>query len=214
LSEETTTVNNPLFARLFDRMSVVAERQGQGDHRRELLAGLAGRVLELGAGNGLNFSYYPSSVTGVVAVEPEPYLRERARESAAAADVPVTVIDGLAGQIPLEDASVDAGVASLVLCSVPDQEAALRDLGRVIRPGGELRFYEHVRARNPRLERMQRAVDVIWPHVAGGCHTHRETVAAMKRCGFEIERCRRFPFRPSILLAPAAPHVIGVARRP
>jgi ubiquinone/menaquinone biosynthesis C-methylase UbiE len=150
----------------------------------------------------------------VVAVEPEPYLRERAERAAATAPIPVRVLDGVSGRLPLEDASVDAGVFSLVLCSVPSQAAALGELRRVLRPGGELRFYEHVRSQRAGFARLQRAADVVWPHVAGGCHTYRDTVRAIERAGFEIDTCRRFSFRPSALVAPAAPHVLGRARRP
>ena len=186
----------------------------QVEHRRELLAGLAGRVVEVGAGNGLNLRHYPASVSEVVAVEPEPYLRARLREAAARAPAPVRVVDGLAEALPLDDASMDAGVVSLVLCSVPDQGRALAEIMRVVRAGGELRFYEHVGARDPRLARVQRAADVIWPHLGGGCHPTRETVAAIEDAGFAIERCRRFSFRPCLLTAPVAPHVLGIARRP
>ncbi len=171
-------------------------------------------MVEVGAGNGLNFGHYPATVGEVVAVEPEPYLRERARAAAARAPVAVRVVDGLAEALPLDGASVDAGVVSLVLCSVLDQGRALAELVRVIRPGGELRFYEHVVARDPRLARIQRAADAIWPRLGGGCHPNRETAAAIERAGFRVERCRRFSFRPCLLAAPVAPHVLGIARRP
>ncbi|MGH9184032.1 MAG: class I SAM-dependent methyltransferase [Acidimicrobiales bacterium] len=184
------------------------------EHRRELLAGLAGRVVEVGAGNGMNFTHYPATVTEVVAVEPEPYLRARAEEAARAAPVPVTVVEGTAERLPADDAVFDAGVASLVLCSVPDQGPALAELARVIRPGGQLRFYEHVVADTPGLARAQRAADRVWPRVAGGCHTSRDTSAAIGAAGFELQACRRLSFRPCPLAALTAPHVLGRARRP
>jgi ubiquinone/menaquinone biosynthesis C-methylase UbiE len=111
-----SAVRHPIFARFFDRLSEREEELGQAEHRREMLAGLSGRVVELGAGNGINFRHYPSAVTELVAVEPEPYLRERAQEAARAVPVPVTVVDGLGGALPFEDGTFDAGVASLVLC--------------------------------------------------------------------------------------------------
>ena len=125
---------------------VEPRRRAQGRRRapRRDAAGLTGRVVEVGAGNGLNFGHYPATVTEVVAVEPEPYLRERAEEAARAAPVDVTVVVGLADALPAEDGAFDAAVASLVLCSVPDQAGALAELRRVVRPDGELRFYEHV----------------------------------------------------------------------
>jgi ubiquinone/menaquinone biosynthesis C-methylase UbiE len=207
-------VKHPIFARIFDRMSERAEAMGQAEHRRELLSGLSGRVVELGAGNGINFRHYPPDLTELVAVEPEPYLRGKAEDAARAASAHVSVIDGVGGELPFEDESFDAAVVSLVLCSVPDQDAVLTDLFRVIRPGGELRFYEHVRANDPRLVRLQNAVAPVWRRIGGGCHPDRDTGGAIERAGFAIETCRRFPFRPSFICAPVAPHIIGRARRP
>src|SRR3954470_16557549 len=132
---------HPLFARMWIKGSPGAEKRGVAEHRREMLAGLSGRVIELGAGNGLNFEHYPDTVTEVLAVEPEPTLREAAVAAAGRAPVPLTVIEGVADALPAEDESFDAAVASLVLCSVPDQTAALAELRRVLKPGGELRFY-------------------------------------------------------------------------
>src|SRR5712691_4607513 len=108
------------------------EKHGQAEHRRRLLAGLEGRVVELGAGSGINFRHYPDSVTEVVAVEPEDYLRGLAEQAATTAPVPVRVVSGVSGDLPLEDASCDAGVACLVLCTVPDPRRALAELARVI----------------------------------------------------------------------------------
>ena len=207
------TVRNPVFARLYDRVSARAEGAGQREHRWELLEGLSGRVVEVGAGNGLNFAHYPTAVEEVIAVEPESFLRERARAAAQDARVPVRVLDGLADRLPLGDGSVDAAVASLVLCSVPDQGEALSELHRVLRPGGELRFYEHVRASGSAYARFQRAADVVWPHIAGGCHAARDTPRAIEAAGFRIERCRHLTFRPCSLVVPVAPHVLGRALR-
>jgi ubiquinone/menaquinone biosynthesis C-methylase UbiE len=124
------------------------------------------------------------------------------------------VVDGLADALPLDDASVDAGVASLLLCTVPDQDRALAELQRVIRPGGELRFYEHVVSKHPAARAAERALDTtIWPRVGGGCHLARDTRAAIERAGFEIASCDRFAFGPGggpIRIA----HILGVAKRP
>lgn len=210
----STRVSHPIFARLYSLIAAGAEQAGGAEHRAETLHGLRGRVVEVGAGNGLNFAYYPSEVTEVVAVEPEPYLRRQAVEAAARAPVPVRVVAGDADHLPLEDESCDAGVASLVLCSVPDQTRALRELFRVIRPGGELRYYEHVRAEAPAHARLQDRVDRIWPLLGGGCHPNRDTPDAIRHAGFEVLDERRFPFPPCILAKPVAPHVIGRARRP
>jgi ubiquinone/menaquinone biosynthesis C-methylase UbiE len=210
----TDTVHHPIFARLYERISVTADRRGADQHRTELLADLAGRVIEVGAGNGRNFAHYPGSVTEVLAVEPEARLRESALRAAEEASLPIKVVAGVADRLPTEDASIDAGVASLVLCTVPDQDAALAELRRVIRPGGELRFYEHVVSRRPGAARVERALDAtIYPHLSGGCHLARDTLAAVERAGFEIRSSRRFPFGPSAL-GPQVAHILGAASAP
>jgi ubiquinone/menaquinone biosynthesis C-methylase UbiE len=148
-------------------------------------------------------------------VEPEAYLRGLARDEAARQAVAIEVVEGVADRLPAADESFDAAVTSLVLCSVPDQPRALAELRRVIRPGGELRFYEHVRADSPGFARLQAGLDrVLWPRIGGGCHTARDTSAAITAAGFEIERSRAFSFRPSVFVAPVSPHVLGLARRP
>jgi ubiquinone/menaquinone biosynthesis C-methylase UbiE len=125
----------------------------------------------------------------------------------------VNVVNGLADALPVEDESMDAAVASLVLCTVPDQARALAEVRRVLRPGGELRFYEHVlsRARGPAA--FQRFADAtFWPPIAGGCHMGRDTAPAIERAGFEIESQKRWGYRPSRYF-PAEPMIMGVARR-
>jgi ubiquinone/menaquinone biosynthesis C-methylase UbiE len=207
------SVRHPIFARFFDRFAAKDEERGQAELRRELLRGLSGRVIELGAGNGLNFPHYPTDVEELVAVEPETYLRERAAEAAETAPVPVRVVGGVAGRLPAEDASFDAAVVSGVLCSVPDVDSALADLRRVVRPGGELRFYEHVRGRNRVRRRFQDAVDLAWPRLMGGCHPNRDTLAAIESAGYKVESCRGFKFPPGARFSPVAPRIVGVARR-
>ncbi len=206
-------VHHPIFARVYARQSQGME-PSVGDYRRRLLAGLQGRVIEVGAGNGLNFHHYPETVTEVVAVEPEPYLRALAVTAARRASVPVQVLDGTADQLPAAGGAFDAGVASLVLCSVPDPAHALAELHRVIRPGGELRFWEHVLADTPGLARSQRLMDHVWPLLLGGCHVSRNTLAEIAAAGFEIDRYDQFRFPESRPPSPTAPHVLGLARRP
>jgi ubiquinone/menaquinone biosynthesis C-methylase UbiE len=209
-----TRVHHPVFARAYERFSRDAEAKGGSQLRDRLLAGLHGRVIEVGAGNGLNFSHYPGTVTEVVAVEPESFLRARAEEAARAAVVPVVVVDGTADALPVPDAAFDAGVASVVLCSVPDQAVALAELRRVIRPGGELRFFEHVVSKRSTPARVQRIADrTIRPFLSGGCHAGRDTLAAIEAAGFVVEHCERFSFRPNPIDV-TSPHILGTARRP
>lgn len=206
-------VRHPIFAHVYARFSPAAEDRGVAEHRQRLLAGLTGRVVEVGAGNGLNFAHYPASVTQVVAVEPEPHLRKLAVQEAAGAPVPIDVVDGVADALPAADGEFDAAVASLVLCSVPDQACALAELARVLRPGGELRFYEHVVSHRQALARLMRLADAtIWPRISGGCHCARDTSAAIVAAGFTVDSEERFSFASSPPL-PAVPHILGTARR-
>jgi ubiquinone/menaquinone biosynthesis C-methylase UbiE len=195
-------------------MSRSAEAHGATGHRRALLAGLGGRVIEVGAGHGLNFAYYPESVTQVVAVEPEPHLRRLAVDASVSAPVPVEVRDATAEALPAEDGEFDAAVVSLVLCSVADQQVALREIARVLRPDGELRFYEHVVSKRPATARFERMLDAtVYPRLAGGCHCARDTGVAIRQTGFQVEREERIAFKTA-RFGPAIPHILGVARRP
>ncbi|MFL5843268.1 MAG: class I SAM-dependent methyltransferase [Solirubrobacteraceae bacterium] len=184
---------HPLFARVYERFSVREEARGQAENRKRTLAGLSGRVVEVGAGNGLNFEHYPDTVTEVVAVEPEPYLRERATERATER---IAVVDGTADALPVEDGSVDAVVFSLVLCSVPSQASALAEARRVLRPSGELRFYEHVISHRRGKAAFQRAFTAtLWKRMAAGCHMDRDTGTAIAAAGFEITDLDRVPYQ-------------------
>ena len=205
---------HPIVARLWERMSRTCDAKGAAHHRAELLEGLHGRVVEVGAGNGANFGHYPTTVREVLAVEPEPHLRASAERAAVDAPVPVTVVGGTADALPADDAAFDAAVVSLVLCAVPDVAGALPEIQRVLRPGGELRFYEHVLSHRRGFGRMQRAYDLVWPRINGwGCQAARDTPAAIEAAGFAVERVRRFPFRASLVDVLLTPHALGTARR-
>jgi ubiquinone/menaquinone biosynthesis C-methylase UbiE len=207
-------VRHPLFARFYARLSVSMESAGVGERRDALLAGLTGSVIEIGAGNGLNFGHYPGTVTSVLAVEPERHLRELALVSARGVKkVPITVTDGTADRLPADDGSFDAAVASLVLCSVHDQAVGLAEMRRVLRPGGELRFMEHVSSESPGQRHVQRLADAtIWPACFGGCHAGRDTIAAIAAAGFTVKEVTRYRL-PDSGLWPTTPHALGIAVR-
>ncbi|MET7369196.1 class I SAM-dependent methyltransferase [Streptomyces sp. NPDC005566] len=209
-------VHHPVFARFYARMSVTADLKGGiAAHREELLSGLSGRVIEIGAGNGLNFAHYPGAVSEVVAIEPERSLRQLAAGAGLRAEVPVDVVPGTAEALPVKSEAFDAAVASLVLCTVRDLPRALGEIKRVLRPGGELRFFEHTLASGRALATAQRAVDrTVWPLLFGGCHTARDTLAAIRAAGFELGTYRRLRIPERGVQLPSSPCVLGVARRP
>jgi SAM-dependent methyltransferase len=209
----TPDIARPRFARMYVRSASKAEERGATEHRRRLLAGLRGTVVEIGAGHGLNFPHYPPEVTDVIAVEPEPTLRSHAERAAGRVSVPIRILAGVADGLPLEDESTDAAVASLVLCSVPDQRHALAEIRRVLRAGGELRFYEHVIPRRQPKRLLLQFIDRsgIWPAVSGGCHPARDTTEAIAQAGFDIEAIERFGFAAQ-RFEPIIPHILGKAR--
>ena len=204
---------HPRFARLYPRAAARADARGAAQHRAQLLAELQGSVVEIGAGHGANFPHYPTTVTHVTAIEPEPTLRALAEQAAHDAPVPITVQPGQAEQLPCADGVLDAAVTSLVLCSVPDQQAALAEVRRVLKPGGELRFYEHV-VPDRGLKRVVLTLadrSGVWPALAGGCHPARDTRAAIERAGFTVEACRRIEFSAGAV-EPSIPYLVGRAR--
>ena len=205
-------VDNPFFARIWP---LVAAREVEAVRalRRENLAGLSGRVLEVGAGIGTNFALYPTSVEEVVAVEPEPRLAVRARAAAAGAAVPIVVtgetVEAFSGAKPF-----DAVVCSLVLCSVQDPAIVLGRLYSLLRPGGELRYLEHVASAGAR-GRLQRVADAtLWPRLLGNCHTHRDTERAILDAGFKVDTSRREWTLPIWAPLPVSELLVGRARRP
>ena len=207
----SSEVDNPFFARLWTVMSG-HEPEALKRLRRENLAGLDGRVLEVGAGTGTNFEFYPDTVTEVVAVEPERRLAEHARQAAAAARVPVIVSTDPVERFTTSQ-PFDAVVCSLVLCSVGQPDEVLRQLHSMLRPGGELRYLEHIAGTGARA-RLQRFADAtVWPRLLGNCHTHRHTEEAIAGAGFRVTGARREWTMPSWLPVPVAEFAIGRAVR-
>src|SRR3954447_13272779 len=185
----SSTVDNPFFARLWTVMSG-HEPESLRQLRRENLAGLSGRVLEVGAGTGTNFEFYPATVSEVVAVEPERRLRVLAPEAGGRARGPVTVSMDTVEQF-LADRPFDAVVCSLVLCSVDQPDDVGRQLLSLLRPGGELRYLEHVAGGGLRAGLQRIADATVWPRLLGNCHTHRHTEQTIRDAGFEVVGARR-----------------------
>ncbi len=207
----SAVVDNPFFARVWTAMSA-REPESLRRLRRENLAGLTGRVLEVGAGTGTNFAFYPATVTEVVAVEPERRLAARAVRAAAEATVPVTVTEDTVERFR-DGGPFDAVVCSLVLCSVEDPDGVVAQLYSALRPGGELRYLEHVAGTGARA-RLQRVADAtLWPRLAGNCHTHRHTEQTIAAAGFRVQGRREWTL-PAWAPLPVAEFAIGRAAKP
>ncbi len=199
-----------IFAALCDLAGRRAERGPMGARRRELLREASGRVLEIGAGTGVNLPHY-REVTALILVEPDAAMRRRLAPRAAAAPFPVEVLDDPAERLPLADASVDAVVLTGVLCSVDDPARALAEARRALRPGGRLLFIEHVRAEG-HAARWQDRLTPAWRRLNAGCHPNRDTVAAIRAAGFVVTALRRLDDVPA--LPWIRPIVAGVAVAP
>ena len=209
-----TPRSRPCFARVYTRLGRATDARGASQHRSSLVNTLSGRVIEIGCGNGLAFPHYRATADVVVAVEPERYLLARASEAAAACGARIALVAGVAEALPVRDHAFDNAVLSLVLCSVTDPHFVLREVFRVLRPGGELHFYEHVVSQRPTIAGLQKVADRAgWPVMSGGCHSARDTTAMIAAAGFQIERCDRFTFRPFTRSIVTAPHVLGRAQR-
>lgn len=174
-----------LYARIEPRM-----RPGMAPVRQALLSGLAGRVLEIGCGTGATFEHYPRAAT-VIATDPSQPMLRRARPAAAAAATPIALVCADAMSLPFTDASCDAVVSTLVLCSVPSVDATLQEARRVLRPGGTLCLYEHVLAESGLGRATQHALTPLWRRLADGCHLDRDIGADVLRAGFEVEYAER-----------------------
>lgn len=205
----TQTLDHPFFARMWTVIST-HETPLLRRLRTENVAGLRGRVLEVGAGIGTNFTFYPDTVTEVVALEPETHLAPKAREAAAAAPVPVTVIESTVEAMPATE-PFDAVVCSLVLCSVEQPDAVLRRLNSALKTGGELRYFEHIASSGWRGAVQKVADATVWPRIAGNCHTHRDTERAITGAGFTVTTARRQWTFPAWVPLPVSEVAVGRA---
>ncbi len=200
-----------VFAFGYDRVMASTEAAGLGERRRQLLAGAHGDVLEIGGGTGANLAFFPEAVRSLTVVEPEaamakrlePRLRERFREA--------RLVAASAERLPFPDASFDVAVATLVLCTIPDQPQALGELHRVLRPGGSLLFIEHVRSDDPGLARWQDRWNPVQKRIAYGCNCNRATLAGIETAGFAVAGVERGVLRKAPKLL--APMIAGAATR-
>lgn len=201
------------FSAVYDRGFKATEEAGLRDMRHELLAQARGRVLELGAGTGLNLEHYPEGIDGLTLVEPDPHmtkqLREKLARSGKAAEI--SVVEAPGEDLPFPDDSFDTVAVTLVLCTVPDQAATLMEIKRVLKPDGQLLFIEHVRADDPGLARWQDRLEKPWRFLGDGCHCNRNTVSSISAAGFDLDEVERgeLPKAPPIV----KPLASGVAVR-
>lgn len=174
------------FSALYDRCFKAAEEAGLRDLRRDLLAGARGRVLELGAGTGLNLDLYPEAVADLTLTEPDPHMIKQLRKRVEETGHPAQVVQAPAEKLPFEDDSFDTVTDTLVLCTAPDPAASLREVKRVLKPGGQFLFLEHVRSPDPGIAKWQDRLEKPWRFLGDGCHCNRDTEATIRAAGFEL----------------------------
>jgi ubiquinone/menaquinone biosynthesis C-methylase UbiE len=180
-----------LFASFYDRALKASEENGLRDMRRALLAEARGRVVEIGAGTGVNLDLYGPGVEDLTLIEPDPHmgakLRDRLADRGDGGAIPARLCAAPAEAIPFDDDTFDTAVATLVLCTVPDPVAAVAELSRVLKPDGRLLFIEHVRSDDPASARWQDRFEKPWRFMADGCHCNRDTAATLTASAFQIE---------------------------
>jgi ubiquinone/menaquinone biosynthesis C-methylase UbiE len=189
-AEPQTRPSSPAWLRvmalLYDPFLWLGEIAGMRRLRGALVSGARGRVVEIGAGTGLNVVHYPGGIGDLVLSEPDPAMRRKLVRRLQRHGCAARIIDASAEHLPLPDASVDTVVSTLVLCTVGDPERALREIARVLRPEGQLLFVEHVRANSRFLATLQNMFFEPWRRFAGGCRCNRPTVELMRACGFAV----------------------------
>jgi ubiquinone/menaquinone biosynthesis C-methylase UbiE len=198
-----------IFAAGYDRFQARMEADFFGDIRREMLAEASGHVIEIGAGTGVNLQHYPRSIERLVCTEPEAPMAKQLRRKADDTDLPVEIVEAPAESLPFEDDSFDTAVATLVLCTVSDPARTLREIDRVLRPGGRFIFVEHVRAEDPGLAKWQDRLHPLWVRFGHGCNCNRPTLDSIEASPLSVESHRRgrIPKAPPIV----RPLLTGVA---
>ena len=181
-------MNHPLLAKIYDTVLAPTERMGVRDQRRRLMEGLAGRIVEIAAGTGLNIPLYPETAGEIHALEPDQHMLDRLVDKASGSIVPLFLYRGDAHHLPFIDEAFDAAIVAFALCTISDPRRAL---DRVVRPGGILRFLEHVRSSNARTARWQDRINPMWGKVSGGCRLNQSTVEILEATHWEIDEVWR-----------------------
>src|SRR4051794_5622949 len=202
-------IRRRLFAAFYDRVSKGSEEAGLREERRQLLAAAEGATLELGAGTGLNLEHYPEAVTRLVLAEPDEHMRRRLARRVAEVSPSSEIVAAGAEGLPFPDESFDTVVVTFVLCSVLQQEAALAEVTRVLKPGGRLLFLEHVRSDDQKLAKWQDRITPLYNVV--GCNPNRDTLAAIEASVLAVETVKHgeIPKAPKV----ERPMIAGIARR-
>ena len=207
--------SHPIFAALYDALFAGLEKGGLAEKRSRLLARASGATLELGAGTGHNLDHYPQGLERLVLTEPDPHMAKRLREHVERArpggTANVEVVEAGAEALPFGDGEFDTVTATLVLCTVPDPRAALSEVARVLKPGGQLLFMEHVRADSPRRARWQDRLNPVQNALFGGCNLNRATADTIEFSPLRLEELRRDRM-PRIGGPLVEPMIVGTAR--
>jgi ubiquinone/menaquinone biosynthesis C-methylase UbiE len=199
------------FAFTYDRFSRGSEQAGLAEIRKNLIAGASGDVLEIGGGTGANLGYYGAGVQSLTVTEPEPPMLKRLERKAREQNSQATVLRAPAEDLPFGDASFDTVVSTLVLCGVDDQPRVVRELRRVLRPGGRLIFIEHVRSDDPHVAKMQDRMNPV-NRLVVCCDCNRPTLDTIRSTGFEVTRLEQtqLPKAPPFV----RPLIVGTATTP
>ncbi len=197
------------FAWGYDFLGKSAEKGAYKEPRQFVAGEATGRILEIGAGTGANLAYYPEDADLTLS-DPNPFMLERLERKAAEQGIPVRTDHYAGEELPYDDGSFDTVVSTLVMCSVNDPARSIVEIARILRPGGEFRFMEHVRGEGFTRERFQDLMTPVWRAIGDGCHPNRSTVSTVRQTGLEIVETRSFSFGPY----PIRPHIAGVARKP